>query len=880
MVQQVDAVALRTDIRGDSTNLVRATRDANRALRRHQEIARRVRRNHARSAGAADRYNRALGGLSRQLAGGAVLFGLQSAIRRSVSFGASLVETAQSVGATVEELQALDRVARSEGVQFNLLSRAFFRFNRVLGEAANGVAEYQRILADLGLDWQSLINLPLPQRLAVIAERLRLLNTETERSNAVQNLFGRGGARVTPILESAASLDARFRRVEQLNKLSEEQALQLKDLAQEWQNFTDVSGTALRQLVAEGSPALSELLEEVSSGLTQIAQYVSAIREVQQLVNNLRGVRTVPDPPQPDELQEAAYARFLRTEQQIEAIGQRQRDLSRDRGDFLRQAADAAEDNSEAQQAILRIRERIRALQASAPAGTVLFGDQRRELEELQERQRGLIRSADELAAIEGDNRSEARRILGQIVVLDQRRKVLLLDISKIGQDLNNSTIRAIDVEQAKRDAAAAAQRQIDRAREAARLKEAAIVEGILTAERTVAQQAERQVQAQRLSGVEAERARFLYQAQSQLINRQATLTRQLAAAENEGNRRKADDLRQQLTITSRNIDGIRQLADGLETVFERTANARIELAALRRETQTRLARLDVAIEGDTARADVRRTVQGLEDELRLFTLTGAAREREQFIIRETARIEEAQLANAANLRKALAQTALARSNQEREQARDAVAQAEAVSEALAEQHADITRNAEAFSDLFDRTAEARRARQRMEDLREGVREVTRELEDIAVQAIGAVRSMDFTEPREALKDLVDRARDLVFELLLIRPLARSITSGGTSFLGDLLGGGLFGSSADTPPPPDGVVGQQANPVAEASRNVNRVLGATTARAQRRRQATIDQTVQVQAVGSDEATIRRVIAESTPGIARATISALEEAGRI
>ena len=289
MVQQVEAVSLRVDVRGSADNMVSATRRANRALRRHQEIATRITRQWQRGAGAAGSFSRGLARIGG-FGGGLAVRRLQQAVIAAASFGAALQETAVSIGITVGQLQALDRVARAEGVQFNALSRSMFRFNRVLGEALQGVSEYQRILNNLGLDAETLVSAEVPQRLAIVSERIRLLDSQAEQSNALQQLFGRPGARLAPVLGAGADeLRSRFEAAEQIASLTEEQTADLKRLAQAWQDFGDAISTSTRAVVAELATLLSTALETGAAVVTRIgdgvSRFFSALQEYRDILD-------------------------------------------------------------------------------------------------------------------------------------------------------------------------------------------------------------------------------------------------------------------------------------------------------------------------------------------------------------------------------------------------------------------------------------------------------------------------------------------------------------------------------------------------------------------------------------------------------------------
>ena len=277
MVAQVQASTIRVDIRGSSQDMVAATQRATASLRRHEEMARRTTRAWRQGTQASNGYTRVLGRLAAAFGAGLLIRRFAQAAGNAAEFGATLQETAVSVGATVQELQALDRVARSEGVQFNTLARSLQRLDRALAEGAAGVGEYQRAFATLGLDAQALLDLPVAQRLLVISEALSRINTAAERSSLAQQLLGRGGASLIPALGGGAEdLEARIRTAEQIATLTAEQTADLKALQQAWTDFTDTSLAAGRLIVASLADTLAESLDFARRIVASVGSLFSA----------------------------------------------------------------------------------------------------------------------------------------------------------------------------------------------------------------------------------------------------------------------------------------------------------------------------------------------------------------------------------------------------------------------------------------------------------------------------------------------------------------------------------------------------------------------------------------------------------------------------
>lgn len=124
----------------------------------------------------------------------------------------SVATGAAKLGLNLQEALTLRNFA---GGNFENLERGLFHLGDLLGAAASGSKQAQNRFAELGLGWERLSSVPLPERLSLIVERYKQLSS-IQKPRFLAELFGaRMGHELGPLLEKGpAGLAAAQRRLE------------------------------------------------------------------------------------------------------------------------------------------------------------------------------------------------------------------------------------------------------------------------------------------------------------------------------------------------------------------------------------------------------------------------------------------------------------------------------------------------------------------------------------------------------------------------------------------------------------------------------------------------------------------------------------------
>lgn len=118
-------------------------------------------------------------------------------------------DLADTLGTTQGQLAGLQRAADLSGVAHDELGAAVKKLNNLIGEGQAGnraaIATFDR----LGLSLSDLVAMPVEERMAAISRAITGLGTQTERAAAMQDLFGKSGQALLPMMQdNAAALAA------------------------------------------------------------------------------------------------------------------------------------------------------------------------------------------------------------------------------------------------------------------------------------------------------------------------------------------------------------------------------------------------------------------------------------------------------------------------------------------------------------------------------------------------------------------------------------------------------------------------------------------------------------------------------------------------
>lgn len=227
---------------------------------------------------AEDRFSRVFGALRRDLSsvkdqavtvgrtlqgalafgGAASVVGMGAAVRQLVNDLDNLNDSADATGATVENLSALEDVARRNGGSLDLVSAAVVKMNAALKEA-KADSPVAIALKAIGLNAAELRKDDPAIAVQKIAQALAGFADDGNKARLVQELFGKSLREVAPFLKDLADAG-------ELNaKVTSEQAQQAEKFNKQLFAMQTNASNAARSLVADLLPTMNEVFTRMEA---------------------------------------------------------------------------------------------------------------------------------------------------------------------------------------------------------------------------------------------------------------------------------------------------------------------------------------------------------------------------------------------------------------------------------------------------------------------------------------------------------------------------------------------------------------------------------------------------------------------------------------
>lgn len=132
------------------------------------------------------------------------LVGLIALVRQSADAIDKFNDLKDATGASIENISALDRIARETGATYEVAASALVKFNKVLTEGGEESSKAAGILKALGLNATELKRIDPAEALRQTAVALSRWADDGNKARAVQILFGKSVQEVAPFLADLA----------------------------------------------------------------------------------------------------------------------------------------------------------------------------------------------------------------------------------------------------------------------------------------------------------------------------------------------------------------------------------------------------------------------------------------------------------------------------------------------------------------------------------------------------------------------------------------------------------------------------------------------------------------------------------------------------
>jgi hypothetical protein len=168
-------------------------------------------------------------------------------------------DLADATGASIENISALDRVARMTGANMDTVGQSLIKFNQALGTTTKAGGDAEKVLTALGLNAKTLRDLDPAEALRQTAVALSQFADDGNKARAVQELFGKSLKEVAPFLKDLAESG------ELVATVTAQQALEAEKFNKELFKMQANAQDLGRAIVSELVPAFNRLLQNYAA---------------------------------------------------------------------------------------------------------------------------------------------------------------------------------------------------------------------------------------------------------------------------------------------------------------------------------------------------------------------------------------------------------------------------------------------------------------------------------------------------------------------------------------------------------------------------------------------------------------------------------------
>lgn len=202
-------------------------------------------------------------------AGTAALYGYQRMLSNVGGEIDKLAKTSAKLGLTVAELQRIQFAAEQSGVDVAKLNTAFQRLTRRTAEAARGTGEARAAFAELGIDAQRFLQLGAEDKMLLLADRFKNLETQADKVRVAFKLFDTEGVDLVNLLGAGSDGIAELlTQQEQMGTLTQEQAKGIEAANDALNRFSKSWENGKKQVASYGAEFRASVLNQLSRWVT------------------------------------------------------------------------------------------------------------------------------------------------------------------------------------------------------------------------------------------------------------------------------------------------------------------------------------------------------------------------------------------------------------------------------------------------------------------------------------------------------------------------------------------------------------------------------------------------------------------------------------
>lgn len=208
-------------------------------------------------------------GLGMAAAGAAITGALGVMVKGFIDYGDTLAKASDRTGIAVESIARLKYAAEQSGIGIDTIETALKRMSRTVDEARQGTGTYVEAFDRLNISVASLDGLNPEEMFLVLSDALAQVSDHTTKAALAQEIFGRGGLELLPMLkDGAAGVKALGLEAESLGLVMDEKTARAAEKLGD--DFTRLK-MSLFGVMLEIGPALVPELTKLTLSLRDVA---------------------------------------------------------------------------------------------------------------------------------------------------------------------------------------------------------------------------------------------------------------------------------------------------------------------------------------------------------------------------------------------------------------------------------------------------------------------------------------------------------------------------------------------------------------------------------------------------------------------------------
>jgi hypothetical protein len=187
------------------------------------------------------------------------------AVKSVIDAADQVADSSKKLAISAEAYQAFAFAARRSGSSAQDVDTAFKKMASTIYDAGQRLPEAQRAIAKLGLTYDQLKAKSPEQQFRLIGKALSVMKNETDRAALAQDLFGRSGMNLLPMLRDLNSLEQHLRDIggvmsNEVVSAADAYKDAVEDLSTSWRVL--VSETGVVQWLADVAKGMRDLVAE------------------------------------------------------------------------------------------------------------------------------------------------------------------------------------------------------------------------------------------------------------------------------------------------------------------------------------------------------------------------------------------------------------------------------------------------------------------------------------------------------------------------------------------------------------------------------------------------------------------------------------------